>query len=1028
MIAGLLVIVLASPGGVGSEPRPAEAADVPGRTATAASATEERAGPSSGQAAAAGQAPMTVPAVGQKAGDMTAAKQAKPAPIYRVIVPIDAKRQPLGDKLYVPAELYRELLRQSAAAAGRPKGWLITRGTYEGSLARDPVTTRLAAARLKATYDLQVLQAGSAIRLPLERAGAGGTVVAARLEGREIALQWNDKGNELLLGPLAADHYRLEIDFEPLVQTYVTTAGFDLAIPPLAGATLELGVPADAAAIELPSACGRTEWQRERGKLVAQLGPTDRLAIRWPLAGAAEGAAANLEVDELVWVKIRPGTTIIDARFKYRVLAGRVGRVELVTDPRLRLLPGPVDERITAHTVPGDPQRIEFELARPVSDELVLNLSFLVTDASGVGRVVLPRLESSGARSAKRWLAVSVDPALQFQVHPGEDTKPIDPAEFAAAWGPAESRPSGAFRIPRGEPMWSLDTQPSQPQTTVDQLVSLDLGRASSRVQLEAELTIADGYLFQLGLSAPKELAVEQVSVLEDGVQRVARWSSDGQGHLTVFLSAPLDGRQAFVLRGRIPNTPSGSLTVPSFQFAEAVTRKCELDVYRQSAVLATVAESPTLRAIEPAERPAGGFGALVGRYAVEAAVDAPRIALAPNVPKSRVVAVTYVHRDADRWMAELDYRVDVVEGLVDTLVFDIPAQWSEPFSLDRPMPFRIVDVGAKSRRQLVLYPEKPISGKFQLKIRGRVALAAGDRLRVPDIVPAGAEQLERFVVLPQKLDLQQVTWDVLGLARAALPAEFVSRPGKSESDAVYQVSSAHFQAALKNVARAKSAIHARLADVRVAWQADGTCQGVAAFDVEPEGAASCVLELPRGYRLLHATVDCLPALLAGLEPQRWRLALGSRQLPARIEVAFAGAVAASGGAKRFEAPQLVDVEVDTTLWTVSGPAAERLRRDPAQRLASAGEQDLDRLRSIVSVVELPPEMIGEHLAEEIVRWYQPWKQRYSAWRASLDGDLAAGAARTNRKNRSRPAGSTRSSKRSIAGSARLPRGWPRPR
>ena len=232
------------------------------------------------------------------------------------------------------------------------------------------------------------------------------------------------------------------------------------------------------------------------------------------------------------------------------------------------------------------------------------------------------------------------------------------------------------------------------------------------------------------------------------------------------------------------------------------------------------------------------------------------------------------------------------------------------------------------------------------------------------------------------------------------MPAEFVSRPGKSESDAVYQVSSAHFQAALKNVARAKSAIHARLADVRVAWQADGTCQGVAAFDVEPEGAASCVLELPRGYRLLHATVDCLPALLAGLEPQRWRLALGSRQLPARIEVAFAGAVAASGGAKRFEAPQLVDVEVDTTLWTVSGPAAERLRRDPAQRLASAGEQDLDRLRSIVSVVELPPEMIGEHLAEEIVRWYQPWKQRYSAWRASLDGDLAA-VRRTNQSEES---------------------------
>ena len=126
--------------------------------------------------------------------------------------------------------------------------------------------------------------------------------------------------------------------------------------------------------------------------------------------------------------------------------------------------------------VPGDPQKIEFKLDPPVSDEVVLDLSFLVTGASGVGRVGLPRLESNGARAAKRWLALSVDPALQFTVQAGEDTKPVDVAEFAAAWGLADSRPLGSYRIPRGEPMWNLATQPSQPQTSVDQLVSLDLG------------------------------------------------------------------------------------------------------------------------------------------------------------------------------------------------------------------------------------------------------------------------------------------------------------------------------------------------------------------------------------------------------------------------------------------------------------------------------------------------------------------------------------------------------------------------
>ena len=374
---------------------------------------------------------------------------------------------------------------------------------------------------------------------------------------------------------------------------------------------------------------------------------------------------------------------------------------------------------------------------------------------------------------------------------------------------------------------------------------------------------------------------------------------------------------------------------------------------------------------------------------------DAPRITLAPNVPRSQVTAVTYLLRDADRWLAELEYHADVVEGLADTLVFDIPSQWSEPFTIDRPMPFRIVDTGGQSRKQLVLYPEKPIAGKFRLKIRGRVALGAGDRLRVPDIVPQGAEQLERFVVLPQHLDLQQVTWDTLGLTRAALPADFVSHAGNSDSVAVFQVSAPHFQAALKNVARARSTIHARLADVQIAWQVDGSCQGVAAFDLEPEGASSCVFELPDGYRLLHATIDCLPATLAVVEPQRWRLTLGPRQLPAHVEIVFAGAAKTSGGARRFEAPRLLDVDVDTTLWTLNGPPAERLRRDPSMRLATAHEQDLDRLRSLAALVQLPPEMVGEHLAEEIVRWYQPWKQRYAACRSSLDWNLA-NAHRTN--------------------------------
>src|SRR5262249_59598128 len=35
-------------------------------------------------------------------------------------------------------------------------------------------------------------------------------------------------------------------------------------------------------------------------------------------------------------------------------------------------------------------------------------------------------------------------------------------------------------------------------------------------------------------------------------------------------------------------------------------------------------------------------------------------------------------------------------------------------------------------------------------------------------------------------------------------------------------------------------------------------------------------------------------------------------------------------------------------------------------------------------VVTLPPEVVGEHLPEEIARWYGSWQNRYAAGRAAL--------------------------------------------
>src|SRR5207302_7871115 len=131
------------------------------------------------------------------------------------------------------------------------------------------------------------------------------------------------------------------------------------------------------------------------------------LAVRWPAANGAD-SAANLEVEELLWLKVQPGSMVVDARFKFRVLDGRVRQVRLLADPRLQLLPLPKDDSPISqvHALPGDPSTINVELSHPEADQVVVDLSFLATDTSGVGNLRLPRLESTGARATKRWLAV----------------------------------------------------------------------------------------------------------------------------------------------------------------------------------------------------------------------------------------------------------------------------------------------------------------------------------------------------------------------------------------------------------------------------------------------------------------------------------------------------------------------------------------------------------------------------------------------------------------------------------------------
>jgi hypothetical protein len=503
-------------------------------------------------------------------------------PEFAVLAPIDAQRKPVGGKLYVPEPLYQELLRR-AAAAEKPTAWMIVGATYRGGLLREAASGRLTPGTLRAEYDLRVFQRAARVQLPFDAAAAGLLPGSLLLDGQPVGPE-SEKGDSTDFGAKSAPspfsfvvaepgQHRLELLLRPAISGGGAAGGFDLSIPRVPAARLELTLPDDAPVLEVPSAHGAVEIAPARGasqgrgpmpspairsgaQLMAELGPADRLTVRWRKATAPGVAPAAVEAEQLLWLRVQPGSVVIAAKFKLRLAEGQVERVQLAVDPRLRLLPLGGDDPPAVQFGPetGPSRQIIFRWPRPIPGETTLEATFLLSGASGVGNLCLPQIELLDARVARRWLAVSVDPALDHQQQQLQGLEAASAADFLKAWNGERSQiPQAAYRLPAGPVAWSLSTRPHEPHSAIDQTLSLSFDADHVDLAFDGQLSVTAGYVFQHRLTAPRGLKIERVSVLEKDVERALRWAQDDDGAITVFLSGPASGLQKLTIRGQLP-------------------------------------------------------------------------------------------------------------------------------------------------------------------------------------------------------------------------------------------------------------------------------------------------------------------------------------------------------------------------------------------------------------------------------------------------------------------------------------------
>jgi hypothetical protein len=953
--------------------------------------------------------------------DEAAEEQAKPRAGYRVLVPSDSQGRPIGDLVYLPEEFYSLLEKATPDAARSLPAYVITGARYRAGETAEAARSEKrdnpdADGNWQADLEIESFDAHIIAKLPLGLSGAALIPDGVQLDGRQAPIRLDDTQHFVCLELEHAGRHRVAIAFRPIK----IRDQFDFEVPIVSAAQIELSGLADPST-RIASALGATQREVDSGASV-WLGPANRIILQHAAPAAQPTQdSPKFDVAEMYWLRIRPGSVGLDARFHVNVHSGRLDRLRLTIDPRLKPVSAP-GAGAQPRVDPNDPRTVELDLSHSISGQGTIDARFAYNGASGIGCWRPPIVEIQGAAKSRKSWSASIDPSMLYEQRLATGEIRMPAADFASQWPSADAQPQLAWKSLSGSTETAIFTRPRDSKATARYAMALIAGDKDVSIRLGINVVSTEP-MFQCRLSVPAQLEVDSVSLREQDSQRLCRWTLS-TNLLTVFLPSRTTGDRQLLIVGRMPVSLDGSFTIPQLHldqssgtgFVALIYRRPEAAVEISNGAGLTNPNQPETTALVFSARRETGLpaaGAPEGRF-VGVLVD-PResrpanLHIQQNDPRLNLAQVIRLDHNAEAWTATADIDLTIETGVVDSLQFDLPANWIGPFDVSPGMPHTVVEIPSEYRRQLVLRPQEPLAGKVQLRISGPLTTPTGQRPAVPNLQFAQVDRPMLFYLLPRRSDNEQLQWDLRHLAPTfKLPDELAASIPKLENYHIYRPSGQRQSATLRSVERTSQSRVVRLADVTLAWTNDDRTSGTAAFDLEPASETDCVLQMPAGSRITHARLDSAPAQLASLSANRWSVWLGDSKLPRHLEVVFEGGLAEeSDGRRRFVAPTLmtstlIDFSVERTAWTIIGP---RRAGEAAVDGIAASSAALDRLRleSLVALGNSAASLIATEPPDVVADWCLPWVQRVLTSRNRLVNVLsqstAADTARSTSKH-----------------------------
>ncbi len=865
------------------------------------------------------------------------AAQVPAAAVPEVLIPVDGQRQPTSDPWQVPDELYQLLVSRARQERARA-GTLCIEADYELTLAEPGgnTTPLLAPREIEARFEVVLVEPGERIRLALEQSQVELLPEGVTVDGQPTTAQWVDQGSALEVVVFQPGWHTVRLKLAPTSALASAAGRMAIRLPRVPRATCRVRFPVDAWEVRLPQA----EAESSPGhRHAATLAWADRLEVLW-FADSADGQAAQPSGEQLTWLQVGPGATSIQLKLRLRFPPGGSRQCRLRLDPNLP--PRPLTAHPGGQVVEGragsSRGELLLEIPAELGAEVELEGRWPWEAMSGIGRLQPPRVELVEPAPSRQWLALSVDPNLDYRQDAAEAVVGIPPAQFLKNWGSATAEPNWAARS--SEPMapWILSTRPRPTQLSVVQTSQFEAALPRPRVRSRARISLQSGVTFLHHLQMPGGWRVDELAVLEDGSPVAARWSQDDQGQVVVFLSAPCGPEQEVHLT--ISREAEGSdrplnWSPPAWSEASEQSDQVQILASQQTEFAVTEAagwnqlDLPTAKVDQRR---------VSSHWSCQGPPPAMQFTLRENLLAGRIWQMTTLVRQGANWEAAMVLRPQLSQGRLSVLRFELPHDWRDLVCDDPTVSLLESEDPKRQRRILTLeLPDAAPQKESSWTVRARLELAAGAAPRLAVPLPLDSLNYSQLLVLPAQLDRAPARWSTQGVRPAVaeqLPRPLPFAPVAPQAYLAYRVVDDSASAVLSSATQTGDPRRLTLAEYDLEFTAASSYQGVVRWTLPPGAPTRLELAMPAQLEPVEWRCNSRPAAIQAIGPNRWVVTLPAEPWGHAVEVLFRTQSGVEPSPGTLPVPGFLGDFPVQAVWTIRDRCGRRLVLDAASQLS----------------------------------------------------------------------------------------------